>query len=140
MSGKLTREELKGLTAEQKLEYQRRQNAARVAAHRAANKEKAAEYNRVYKKNYINRPENKDRYKELNKIYVKNHNNKKKEILTTFEIMKANKNADKLTKNENESKKLIEEGRAIMGRVNKNKKIEEGRAIMRRANKREEKI
>ncbi len=50
MSGKLTREELKGLTAEQKLEYQRKQNAARVAAYRAANKEKAAEYNRQYKK------------------------------------------------------------------------------------------
>ncbi len=50
MSVKLTREELKGLTAEQKLEYQRRQNATRVAAHRAANKEKAAEYNRNYKK------------------------------------------------------------------------------------------
>ncbi len=50
MSGKLIREELKGLTAEEKLEYQRRQNAARVAAHRAANKEKAAEYNRKLKK------------------------------------------------------------------------------------------
>ena len=34
MSGKLSREELKGLTAEQKLEYQRKQNAARVAASR----------------------------------------------------------------------------------------------------------
>ena len=52
MSGKLTREELKGLTAEQQLEYQRKQNAARVAAYRAANKEKAAEYNRAYKKDY----------------------------------------------------------------------------------------
>ncbi len=49
MSGKLTRDGLKGLTAEQKIEYQRKQNAARVAAYRAANKEKAAEYNRTYK-------------------------------------------------------------------------------------------
>ena len=42
MTTKLTREELKGLSAEQKIEYQRKQNAARVAAYRAANKEKAA--------------------------------------------------------------------------------------------------
>jgi hypothetical protein len=34
------------------------------------NKEKAAEYNTKYKKNYINRPENRDNYKELNKQYV----------------------------------------------------------------------
>ncbi len=53
MSGKLTREELKGLTAEEKIAYQNRLNAARVAADRAANKEKAAEYNRTYKKEYI---------------------------------------------------------------------------------------
>ncbi len=78
MSGKLTRGELKGLTAEQKIEYQRKQNAARVAAHRAANKEKAAEYNRKYKKEYINRPENKEKYRELNKKYVENYNKQKK--------------------------------------------------------------
>ncbi len=52
MSGKLTREALKVLTAEEKLEYQRKQK--RVAAYRAANKEKAAEYNRTYKKDDIN--------------------------------------------------------------------------------------
>jgi hypothetical protein len=39
MLGKLTREELKGLTAEQKFEYQRKQNAARVAAHREKRRE-----------------------------------------------------------------------------------------------------
>jgi hypothetical protein len=52
MTGKLTCEELKGLIAEEKfmLEYQRKQNAARVAAHRAAKRERAAEYNRKYKK------------------------------------------------------------------------------------------
>ena len=38
MAEKLTREQLKGLTAEEKIEYQRKQNAARVAAYRAANK------------------------------------------------------------------------------------------------------
>ena len=57
MAEKLTKEQLKGLTAEEKLEYQRKQNAARVAAYRANNKEKAAEYNRTYKKDYVNRPD-----------------------------------------------------------------------------------
>ena len=51
MAEKLTREQLKGLTAEEKIAYQKRLNAARVAAYREANKEKAAEYNRTYKKN-----------------------------------------------------------------------------------------
>ncbi len=70
MSGKLSREELKGLTAEQKIEYH--------IAYRAANKEKAAEYNRTYKKDYINRPENPDKYyKELNKKYSEKHNKPK---------------------------------------------------------------
>jgi hypothetical protein len=44
MAEKLTREQLNGLTAEEKLAYQKRLNAARVAAYWAANKEKAAEY------------------------------------------------------------------------------------------------
>ncbi len=52
MAEKLTREQLKGLTAEEKIAYQKRLNAARVAAYREANKEKAAEYNRKYKKDY----------------------------------------------------------------------------------------
>ena len=119
MSGKLTREELKGLTAEQKIEYQRKLNAARVAAYREANKEKAAEYNRNYKKEYINRPENKEKYKKINLENVKRHNNKKKEILTTFEIMKANKNAEKLNDNAKKARELIEEGKTIMRRINK---------------------
>ncbi len=46
MSGKLTREELKGPTAVETIAYQNRLNAAREAAFRQANKEKAAEYNR----------------------------------------------------------------------------------------------
>lgn len=81
MSGKLTREELKGLTADQKIEYQKRLNAARVAAYREANKEKAAEYNRTYKKDYINRPENREKYKELNKRYVEKYNKQKRRLM-----------------------------------------------------------
>ncbi len=50
MSGKLTREQLKGPTAEEKIAYQHRLNAGRVAAYREANKEKAAEYNRNIRK------------------------------------------------------------------------------------------
>ncbi len=119
MSGKLTREELKGLTAEQKLEYQRKQNAARVAAHRAANKEQSLAYNRTYKKDYINRPENRDKYKELNRKYVNEHNKNKNQVLATFEMMKANKNAQKLDDNATNAKKLIEEGQSIMRRINK---------------------
>jgi hypothetical protein len=119
MAEKLTREQLKGLTAEQKLEYQRKQNAARVAAHRAANKEKAAEYNRTYKKNYVNRPENKEKYKELNKKNVEKYKEKQREVLKALTIMAANRNVEKLTKNENEAKKIIDEGRAIMHRLMK---------------------
>ena len=110
MAERLTREQLKGLTAEEKIEYQRKQNAARVAAYRAANKEKAAEYNRTYKKEYINRPENRDKYKELNKKYVEKYNKQKREVLLKFEVMKANKNADKLNDNAKNAKKLMEEG------------------------------
>ncbi len=91
MIAKLTREELKGLTAEQELLYQQARNRERVVKYRAVNKEKADKYNREYKKYYINRPENKEKNKELNIQNVKRHNNKKKEILTTLEIMKANK-------------------------------------------------
>ena len=119
MSGKLTREELKGLTAEQKIEYQRKQNAARVAAYRAANKEKAAQYNREYKKDYINRPENREKYKELNKKNVDKYNKQKRQVMAALTLMTAKKNAEKLTKNEREAKKLIEEGRAIMQRLAK---------------------
>ncbi len=66
MAEGLRRELLKGLTAEEKIAYQNRLNAARVAAYRQANEEKAAQYNRECKKDYINRPENKEKYKELN--------------------------------------------------------------------------
>jgi DNA-binding transcriptional regulator YbjK len=119
MAEKLTREQLKGLTAEEKIEYQRKQNAARVAAYRAANKEKAAEYNRTYKKEYVNRPENRDKYKELNKKYVDKYKKQQREVLKALTIMSANRNVEKLTKNEEERKKTIEEGKAIMQRIDK---------------------
>ncbi len=81
MAERLTREQLKGLTAEEKTAYQNRLNAARVAANRAANKEKAAQYNREYKKDYINRPENKEKYKELNKMHVHKFRKQQREVL-----------------------------------------------------------
>ena len=122
MSGKLTREELKGLTAEQKIEYQRKQNAERVAKYRANNKEKSAEYNRTYKKDYINRPENKEKYKELNKMYVRNYYNKLREVLYKFKLLKANKTADKLTETANKGKAILEEGREILQKIQNRRK------------------
>ena len=100
MAEKLTREQLKGLTAEEKIAYQNRLNAARVAAYRAANKEKAAQYNREYKKDYINRPENRDKYKELNKMYVNKYKQQQREVLKTLTIISANRNVEKLENNQ----------------------------------------
>ncbi len=119
MAEKLTREQLKGLTAEEKIEYQRKQNAARVtvAAYRAANKEKAAEYNRTYKKDHINRPENKDKYKELNKMHVNKFRKQQREVLKALTVMSANRNVEKLENNQKKGKKAIEEGRAILERL-----------------------
>jgi hypothetical protein len=117
MAEKLTREQLKVLTAEEKIAYQNRLNAARVAAYRAANKEKAAEYNRTYKKDYVNRPENKDRYKELNKMHVNKYRKQQREVLKALTIMAANRNVDKLENNQKKGKKAIEEGRAIIERL-----------------------
>ena len=117
MAEKLTREQLKVLTAEEKIAYQNRLNAARVAAYRAANKEKAAEYNRTYKKDYVNRPENKDRYKELNKMHVNKYRKQQREVLKALTIIAANRNAKKLENNQKKGKKAIEEGRAIIERL-----------------------
>jgi hypothetical protein len=119
MADKLTREQLKGLTAEEKIAYQKRLNAARVAAYREANKEKAAEYNRTYKKDYINRPENRDKFKDLNRKYVENYNKQKRQVMAALTLIQAHKNSEKLTKNEKETKKTIEEGKAIIQRINK---------------------
>jgi len=119
MADKLTREQLKGLTAEEKIAYQKRLNAARVAAYREANKEKAAEYNRTYKKDYINRPENRDKFKELNRKYVENYNKQKRQVMAALTLIQAHKNEEKLTRNEEEAKKTIEEGKAIIRRINK---------------------
>jgi hypothetical protein len=47
-TSKIIRDELKGLTVELKIEYQRKQNAARAS--QSANKDKAAEHNRTYKR------------------------------------------------------------------------------------------
>ena len=117
MAEKLTREQLKVLTAEEKIAYQNRLNAARVAAYRAANKEKAAEYNRTYKKDYVNRPENKDRYKELNKMHVNKYRKQQREVLKALTIMSANRNVEKIENNQKKGKKAIEEGRAIFERL-----------------------
>ena len=117
MAEKLTREQLKVLTAEEKIAYQNRLNAARVAAYRAANKEKAAEYNRTYKKDYVNRPENKDRYKKLNKMYVNKFRKQQREVLKALTIRSAERNVDKLENNQKKGKKAIEEGRAILERL-----------------------
>ena len=117
MAEKLTREQLKVLTAEEKIAYQNRLNAARVAAYRAANKEKAAEYNRTYKKDYVNRPENKDRYKELNKMHVNKFRKQQSEVLKALTIRSAERNVDKLENNQKKGKKAIEEGRAILERL-----------------------
>ncbi len=50
MSTRLTREQLKGLTAEEKLAYQKKLNAERVANYREKNKENTRVYNKEYKK------------------------------------------------------------------------------------------
>ena len=52
-------------------------NAERVKKHRENNKEHAAEYNRKYKKEFINREENKEKYKVLNRQHVNKHNENK---------------------------------------------------------------
>ena len=114
MATKLTREQLKGLTAEEKLAYQKKLNAERVAKYRANNKEKTRVYNKEYKKDYINRPENRDRYKELNRKHVEKHNNSKKQVLASLELMKANKTAEKLDKNREYILDLIRQGKEQM--------------------------
>ena len=111
MSEILTREQLKGLTAEEKIAYQKRLNAARVAAYREANKEKAAEYNRTYKKDYINRPENRDKYKELNKKYVEKYNKQKRQVMAALTLLQAQKNAEKPTSIGKEGKKQLKKGK-----------------------------
>ncbi len=115
MAERLTREQWKGLTAEEETAYQNRLNAARVAAYRAANKE----YNRTYKKYYVNRPENKDKYKELNKMNVNKFRKQQKEVLKALTTMSANRNADKLENDQKKAKETIEKGQAISARLMK---------------------
>lgn len=119
MTTKLTREQLKGLTAEEKIAYQQALNRERVAKYRGANKEKADKYNREYKKDYINRPENRDKYKELNRKNVERHNRKKKQVLASLELVKANKTGEKLDKNRAYISNLINEGKELMKKMKK---------------------
>ena len=82
---KLTREQLKALTATERLEYNKKMNAERVKKYRDANADKAKTYNKEYKKDYINRPENKAKYEKLNREYVKKHRVIQKEKLGEIE-------------------------------------------------------
>jgi hypothetical protein len=75
---KLTRQEVMNLTAEERVAYNKKMNAERVAKYRELIRDKAMEYNRTYKKDYINREENKEKYEELNRQYVNNHNQRKR--------------------------------------------------------------
>ncbi len=93
---KLTRQEVMNLTAEERVAYNKRRNAERVAKHRRENREHAMEYNKTYKKDYVNRKENKEKYDELNRQYVNKHNKQKREkkekaISTLTDAIKARK-------------------------------------------------
>jgi hypothetical protein len=78
---KLTREQLKALSPEDRIKYNNRLNALRVQRYRELNKEQAKEYNRDYKQTFINLPQNKDKYKELNRKNVKAFRDREKSKL-----------------------------------------------------------
>ena len=61
----LSRVEVMRLTPIERTEYKWKDE--RVRKHRENNKENALEYNREYKKNFIERDENKEQYKRLNR-------------------------------------------------------------------------
>ena len=71
----LSRVEVMRLTPIERTEYKWKDE--RVRKHRENNKENALEYNREYKKNFIERDENKEQYKRLNRQNVNKHNNNK---------------------------------------------------------------
>ncbi len=52
-------------------------------------------------------------------MYVNKYKKQQREVLKALTVMSANRNVDKLTKNEKEAKKAIEEGRAIIQRLMK---------------------
>ena len=55
---------------------------------------------------------------ELNRKYVNAYNKRQNQVLATFEMLKATKNAQKLEEISLQSKKLMNEGNAIMRRIN----------------------
>ena len=100
---KLTRQEVMSLSCEERLEYNKRMNAERVARYRAGNQEKAREYNNEYKKNYIKRPENVEKYRAKSREYVKKHketkgNNKETAINTLTDAIRNKKARDEMKK------------------------------------------
>jgi hypothetical protein len=103
---KLTREQLKALSPEDRIKYNNRLNALRVQRYRELNKEQAKEYNRDYKQTYINLPQNKDKYKELNRKNVKAFREREKSKLDDINAKLTLSNAIKAKKARNEMKKL----------------------------------
>ena len=109
---KLSRQEVMSLSFEERLEYNKRMIAERVARYRAGNQEKAREYNNEYKKNYTKRPENVEKYTAKSLEYVKKHNktmesNRETAINTLTNAIRNKKARDemkKLQKNKEEQK------------------------------------
>ena len=52
-------------------------------------------------------------------MYVNKYKKQQREVLKALTIISANRNVEKLTKNEKEAKTAIEQGRAIMERLRK---------------------
>jgi hypothetical protein len=129
---KLSRAEVMSLSPEERIIYNKAKTAERVARHRANNREHALEYNRTYKKEYVNREENRDKYKELNRKNVNNHFERKRatNILTNaikarkarkelqeIAIEKANKTAQELEGNMRGTKEQFKEAREKINEV-----------------------
>ena len=100
---KLSRQEVMSLSCEERLEYNKRMNAERVARYRAGNQEKAREYNNEYKKNYIKRPENLEKYRAKSREYVRKHKettqiNKETALNTLTDAIRNKKARDELKK------------------------------------------
>ena len=125
MTSKLSRAEVMALSPEARLAYNRTRNAERVARHRELNRESAMEYNRTYKKVYVNRPENKERYDELNRHYVNKHNaikrDKKATALNTLtDAIRARKARAEMKKLKDEKEAKAEPAKRKRGRKPKN--------------------
>ena len=123
---KLSREELMKLSCEERLEYNKRMNAERVARYRAGNQEKVKEYSRVYKKEYIKRPENVEKYKAKSREYVKKHreaieNKKEKAVETLTDAIRNKKAREELKKLQKDKAKAEAEAQAPKKRGRKSK-------------------